>query len=252
MTEANLSYVAKSFAANVVADIKQPRKRRFGYMRDWVRTNYRWLVYRPNLPSTSIYELCGESSPPRLDISYQYSSMTLPPMELYVLGMFCQWYKPKRIFEFGTYKGGTTLHLARSAPDALITTLDFDPNAADDGLVHYLEDTPYTRHFKPGQHFHGLPEQERITQVYGDSLKFDFTPYHDQFDLIFVDAEHEYVPGMSDSKNAFKMLKKAKGVIVWDDYSTWPGLKQALEELSAEYPIYHIKETRLAMMRIGH
>ena len=250
MSEANLSFVARSFAHNLVADLKQPRTSRLGYMRDWVRSNYRWLVYRPNLPTISIYELCNDN-PPRVDLSFQYSSMTLPPMELYVLSVLCQQYRPKNIFEFGTYKGATTSHLAKSAPTAHITTLDFDPGTSDDGLVHYLPDTDYGRSFKPGQHFHGEPEQERITQVYGDSMKFDFSPYENQFDFIFIDAEHTYEPGISDSLNAFKMLKK-KGIVVWDDYSTWPGLKQAVEELSAEYPIVHIAETRLAMMQVGY
>ncbi len=249
--EANLSYVIRSVVQNVVADVTQPRKRRFTFLREWLRTNYRYMVYRPNLKSVSINDLARQSeNMPVIDIHYRYSSMSLPPMELYVLGMLLQQEKPQSIFEFGTYKGGTTLHIAKCSPDSKITTIDFDPGASGDGLVHYNEDTDFPRVFAPGQHFHGTPENERITQIFGDTTTFDFSDHYGKYDFIFIDAEHEYDPGMSDSLNSFKMLKPSGGIIVWDDYSTWPGLKQAVEELSANNPIYHIENTRLAYMRV--
>lgn len=250
MLEANLSYVARSVASNIAADVTQPRTRKFKFFRDWVRTNYRYFVYRPNLPQISIPDLFQDQDMPFIDIHYRYSSMTLPPLELYVLGLLLQKFRPKTIFEFGTYKGGTTLHIAKCSPDSQITTIDYDPGQSADNKVHYNEDTGFGRIFTPGQHFHGLPEHDRITQVYGDTLKYDFTDHYGKYDFIFIDAEHEYIPGMSDSLNSFKMLKPQGGVIVWDDYSTWPGLKQAVEELSANNPIYHIENTRLAYMRV--
>ncbi|HFC11916.1 MAG TPA: class I SAM-dependent methyltransferase, partial [Anaerolineae bacterium] len=154
--------------------------------------------------------------------------------------------KPKMIFEFGTYKGDTTYHLAKCNPDSQLTTIDFPPS--EDGFIHYNQDTDFPVVFKPGERFYNTPEAARITQLQGDTTTFDFSDHYGKYDFIYIDAEHEYKWGMSDSLNAFKMLKKG-GTIVWDDYATWPGLKQAVEELAADKPIYHIESTRLAIMQ---
>ncbi len=250
MTEANLSYVFRTFVKNVATDITQVRKDRLPFFREWVRTNYRYVVYRPNLPSVSIYDLAENEQMPTIGINYRYSSIALPQPELYVLSLLCQRYNPKNIFEFGTFEGSTTHHLAIAAPDAQITTLDLDPTDTDDGVIPLNGDDESRIRYVPGQIFQDTPEEERITQVYGNSMTFDYSPYEGQFDMIFVDADHDYEPALSDSLNAFKLLK-SKGIIIWDDYTTWPGLKQALEELAVDYPIQHIEGTRLAFLKVG-
>lgn len=242
---ANFSYVARTTFSNLITDFTKP-KQRLPFLRGWLRANYRYFVFRPNIPQISIYDLVQEERPPQFDFSYEYSSMTLPPIELYVLSVLSQQEKPQTIFEFGTYKGDTTLHLAKCNPNSQLTTIDF-PLAAD-GFVHYNEDTDYPVVFKPGESFHGSAEADRITQLYGDTTTFDFSDHYGKYDFIYIDAEHDYKWGISDSRNAFKMLKPG-GTIVWDDYALWPGLKQAVEELSTNRPIYHIRDTRLAIMQ---
>src|SRR5947209_165101 len=52
------------------------------------------------------------------------------PLERYFLGAWCQTRRPRRIFEFGTYDGTTTLIMARNAPEAEIFTLDLPQDDA--------------------------------------------------------------------------------------------------------------------------
>jgi hypothetical protein len=66
-------------------------------------------------------------------------------------------------------------------------------------------------------------EQSRITQLYGDSDTFDYSPYCNCMDLIFVDASHSYSYMKSDSENAFKIPSR-NGTIVWDDYTYYQEL----------------------------
>ena len=139
------------------------------------------------------------------------------------------------IFEIGTFDGRTSLNLAFSSPDACkILTLDLKPEM----------DTEYTlasgeRHMVEKKSS-GLriekyrEEHERITkklhQLYGDSAKFDFSPYYDSCSLVFVDGSHAYEYALSDTKEAIKMVKKG-GVVVWHDYGIWDGVTKALEEI---------------------
>ena len=82
----------------------------------------------------------------------------------------------------------------------------------------------------------------------GDSATFDFSPFYQEIDLIFIDGSHQYNYVKVDSENAFKMLRPG-GVIIWDDYATvqWPGVTKALNELSHKQALYWIKDTGLVI-----
>ena len=80
---------------------------------------------------------------------------------------------------------------------------------------------------KPHKHI-----TKKIHQLFGDSAKFDFSPYYDSCSLVFVDGSHAYDYAMSDTKEALKMVKKG-GVIVWHDYGIWEGVTKALEEIES-------------------
>ena len=53
----------------------------------------------------------------------------------------------------------------------------------------------------------------------------------------------------SDSKNAFRMLKEKRGLIVWHDYQQdWPGVIKALNELYASgVKLKHVKNSPLVI-----
>jgi predicted O-methyltransferase YrrM len=166
-----------------------------------------------------------------------------------VLSALSQLLECERIFELGTYRGDTTWLLAHNLPTARIYTLDFA--SRQDAARAELELTDWADYFttwERGTRFSDTPEARRITQLYGDSATFDFSPYHGSIDLVFVDASHSYSYVKSDTEAAFRMLSEL-GTIVWDDYTHYSGVYAYLNDLapSLDRPIFHILGTRLAL-----
>jgi hypothetical protein len=153
----------------------------------------------------------------------------------------------ERIFEIGTYRGDTTWLLAHNSPDARIHTLDLPGPAAVSGAKLELTDPEYFDTWDRGARFRGTPEASRITQLFGDSATFDFSPYRGAIDLVYIDASHSYSYVRSDSEAALEMLSDG-GTIVWDDYTFYPGIYAYLNDLAPalDRPIFHILGTRLA------
>ena len=89
---------------------------------------------------------------------------------------------------------------------------------------------------------------ERITQLYGDSASFDFSPWYGQMDFVFVDGAHAYNYVVNDTNIALKLLNPRGGIIIWHDYGVWKGVTRALNELRENMPslpLVHIKDTSL-------
>lgn len=141
----------------------------------------------------------------------------------------------RRIFEFGTYFGRTSYHLARLLPDAEVFTLDLPAEAMP-------RPGPYL-----GAAFLGAPEAARIRQIRIDSRNLDTTPYRARFDFIWIDGDHSYEVVKSDTEKAFELLAPG-GVIVWHDYAPKkPGLVTYVEELTATRPLFWLESTSLLM-----
>lgn len=164
--------------------------------------------------------------------------------EIYI-GLVIKAINARRIFEIGTFNGATTRYMAEVArPDAHIFTLDL-PEAEFDKTQ-----SPEEFHgAEVGKKFRGSPVEQRITQLVGDSTQFDFSPYEKNMDMVFVDAAHDYVHGVVDSRNALRLLRPG-GVALWHDYSSgWPGLVHAVREATAGRPLTRLAGTTLAVVR---
>ena len=89
----------------------------------------------------------------------------------------------------------------------------------------------------------------------GDSASFDYSAFRGKIDLVFIDASHTYSYVLDDSKIALDLLRKDRGIIIWHDYTSWPGVTQALNELfvkeTAFNQIKHLDSTTLAYMIVG-
>jgi Methyltransferase domain len=163
-----------------------------------------------------------------------------------VKGLGCQTF-----FEIGTNRGRTTWTVARHNPELRIYTLDVALGEPPERTAFELgsDDREY---FRPetqcGDAFRGTPEAERIEQLWGDSATFDYAPYEGRIDFVYVDGAHAYEYVKSDTANALRMLS-ATGTIAWDDYSTGPGVFQAMLEVAPQLdgPVYHLIDTRMAI-----
>ena len=187
----------------------------------------------------------------RADEIYGRDEWALPLPELLTVAVICNHIRPRRIFEIGTYKGSSTLLMAMNTPPQTeIFTLDLDPSERDTHR-HGLGVGGFPS-FTVGLAYQGTPFTEKIRQLFGNSVAYDYDPFRGTIDLVLIDADHSYDFVKTDTENAFTLLRPG-GIIIWDDYS-WDerhpecsGVTRSLNELSESRPCYQIAGTRFAL-----
>jgi predicted O-methyltransferase YrrM len=165
-----------------------------------------------------------------------------------VLCAMCKLLEVATVFEIGTLHGQTSWLIARNIPHARVFTLDLPSLDAASRLTHEVTDPEYFVEYNRGRTFMGTPEAARITQLFGDSATFDFSPFRGAIDLVFIDGSHSYEAVRSDTEAALSMLSE-RGTIVWDDYLYYPGVYRVINDLAPKLdrPVFHIVGTRLAV-----
>jgi predicted O-methyltransferase YrrM len=138
----------------------------------------------------------------------------------------------KRVFEIGTFNGGTTRIIAECLPDdGIVWTLDLPPTDFDrtQGPKNFTGSDV-------GREYRTSPAAGKVQQILADSLEFDVEPYRGQCDLVFIDGAHDYAHGVSDTLKAFELVAP-DGVIVWDDFQPyWHGLVRGIYEGAGANP----------------
>lgn len=162
------------------------------------------------------------------------------------IGLLIKAMEARQIFEIGTFDGGTTKYMAEAAgASAKIYTLDLPP--ADFDRTQGPESFSGTQ---VGRMFRNSSVETRITQLLGDSTRFDYTPYQGKMDFVFVDAAHDYIHGYPDSKNALRLARPG-GLVVWHDFDAyWPELVFAVREAARDCALYRLQGTTLALVRL--
>jgi hypothetical protein len=156
-----------------------------------------------------------------------------------------------RVFEIGTFDGRTTLDIAANlSAEGEVYTLDLPRGQqAEAKLSLSKHDPKYIDKETSGTRFIGTDCEGKITQLYGDSAAFDYSPYVGRMDLVFVDASHSYEYVINDSHAARRLLRPDAGIILWHDYGEWDGVTRALHELHSAGPEWqnmrHIEGTSL-------
>ncbi len=142
-------------------------------------------------------------------------------------------FNAKNILELGSFRGETARLLAENtADDARVCAVDIDE-----------------RH---GSAYAGTPAARKVRRITGNIEHGLFRP-DEKFDLIFVDAAHDFDSVLHDSALAFEWLA-ADGVLLWHDYR--PGgnyfaggdnVAEALAVCAKEHPIAVLENSSLAM-----
>jgi hypothetical protein len=197
--------------------------------------------------------------PPEVWPGIESAAVTLRPFagrfgnvkryELLVLCAVARHTGAERLFEFGTFDGLTTWHLAANAgPAARVWTLDLPLDHPARAHTGHDRTVGKIHGVRVGVQFHATEEAGRIEQLSGDSLAFDPGPLRRGIDFCFIDAGHGYEHVRSDTVNALAMVRPG-GVIFWHDYSRWwPGVQRCLDDLADEWPVFRVAETALAAL----
>ena len=205
-------------------------------------------------PCRSLFEILPDAQRVRAEIEHIPSDVIGTPLEqLACLALLTKALKPRRVFEIGTFRGRTALNFALNAPeDAEIFTLDLPPDDRD-GAQHRTNasDAEIISQSLTGSHYKGTDMESRITQLFGDSASFDFSPYFGSVDLVYVDGAHDYTAVCRDSENAIKMLR-AGGYVLWDEfcnYGDYNDVTRAVLDMAPKGEIVHVANTQLAVYR---
>jgi hypothetical protein len=156
------------------------------------------LTYRNYLPvaaAESVIPGFGESQVTLCDLPR--GLWATPLVDTLTVVKSAKGFQSKRILEIGSYKGSTARLIAENTPgDTHIWALDHDP--------------------EHGSAYRGSPLESRIHRVIGKA-SYDLLKEHGTFDLIFVDADHDYESAYRHSVTALNLLAPG-GVILWHDY----------------------------------
>lgn len=205
------------------------------------------------LPKTDILELLG-NDPAVYEGVNECGFGHTTEFELKVISNLVHRLQPKTIFEIGTFEGRTTLNMALNAPHATIVTLDLPGSELGNTQLEIaVGEARYIDKPQSGGRFLNHPASSRITQVYGDSATFDFSPYHATVDLVFIDGSHAYDYVLNDTWKALDIVAPG-GTILWHDYTNWDGVREALNTVYQEDPrcrgIRHIGGTSIAVLQV--
>ena len=191
----------------------------------------------PRLPTVRIETLFPEPLAARTIFPTEEDG-NVSALELAVLNELVRVRRPRRIFEIGTFNGRTTANLAlNSPPDAVVYTLDLPPSDRPKTAGRLASgDEQYAAKDVVGHLFAeaDFDGREKIRQLFGDSARFDFTPYEGSVDFVFVDGSHHADYVRNDTEVALRLIGTSGGMIVWHDYANphWPGVTTTLNALA--------------------
>jgi hypothetical protein len=172
--------------------------------------------------------------------------------ELVILAAVTRLLKPRKVFEFGTYRGlSTSAFVLNSPPDARVISVDLPPDTqvADISNNEYAPaEQQLIRERKVGSVLHELGLQDRYQQILCNSLDFDPTSQAGSVELGFIDGGHALKFVRNDTIKMARMMAE-RGLVFWHDYGGRGGLLALagyLEKLSRSIPIYRLNGTALA------
>ena len=121
-------------------------------------------------------------------------------------------------------------------------SLDLDPN-----LIADKTEAELIGFFSKGNN--------KIKQLYGNSLTFDYAGLNKKFDAVFIDGDHHYESVKSDTANVFKHLLIKDSIVIWHDYGFDPVtprhevMAAIMDGMPAEMRknLYHVSNTMCAI-----
>ena len=170
-------------------------------------------------------------------------------LELLILSAFASKLNDtQNVLEIGTFEGITLLNCSLNAKYSKVYTLDLPLDHSLDEL-HDKEYLDYDKDLINSNKRRSeiLINISNVIQLYGDSTKYDFSTIN--YSMAFIDGGHDYQTVKSDTENILKSINKP-GSVFWHDYDVTNAVGQYLLNISDEYNIKWIKNTRLCYLKV--
>jgi hypothetical protein len=151
------------------------------------------------------------------------------------------------IFEFGPHDRNHAVGISNHMGDGTMAiTHDTCPSAANDmqgrGFAHLLKPDVIAK----------ADVLTHVDRLHGKDARLEYAPWLGACDLVLVDASSAYDYVKCDSLTAFHLVKP-RGVVLWNNYDSAPGVTHCLNELHRGYRCFRnlrrIADTHLCYWR---
>ena len=163
--------------------------------------------------------------------------------------------RPKRIFEFGTCLGETSVAMAANS-NARVYTLDLPAQASvpDAVPLDQCERRNLGHRRRELPVFEGTVLAARIEQLAGNSLTYDYSRFYGCVDFVLVDGGHQIEVVRNDTEEAMRMVSpRGLSCVVWHDYGNpHYEITDYLDDLSEHLTIQHVEETTYCFLLRDH
>lgn len=155
----------------------------------------------------------------------------------------------QHVFEIGTFDGRSTRAIARNVgTEGSVTTLNLPPGKDKNDAGTRNVDSLLNTKVISGYRFHNTQETKQISQVFGDSASFDFAPFKQRMDMVFIDGSHAVNYVRQDTASAQSLIKPEGGWIIWHDAPLYGVAPFLIEQISLHHwQIRLIEGTTLAI-----
>jgi predicted O-methyltransferase YrrM len=157
---------------------------------------------------------------------------------------------PKMVCDVGVWKGQSTINMAKCLRDNGMQSLVFAVDTFLGSPQMWYDNADWRKSLKL---VHGYPTYYYtfLANVFNSGVENFVVPVpattysaylmfahsNIKFDLIHIDAEHEYSAVKNDIENYWNLLND-DGVMICDDYSSnWPGVVKAVDEFVEIYKL---------------
>lgn len=138
---------------------------------------------------------------------YSFLEGSSLPTDFALLRGICRKNNVVDYLEIGTWRGESVANVAPLAKNC------YSLNMSDDEMRKSGLDEAYI-----AMHRFFSKDLANVTHLQANSMTFDFASLNKKFDLIFLDGDHHAEAVAHDTRQAFRLLKDEKSVIVWHDY----------------------------------
>jgi predicted O-methyltransferase YrrM len=151
------------------------------------------------------------------------------------------------VLELGTFDGGTTRLLAEAVgPHGRVTTVDLPEEQ-----LAQLRLPPGYGPGDVGREHRAGPHADRVRQLRCDTAELTAERLGETYELVLVDAAHDYPAGRRDAALALSVLRPG-GLVVFDDFvAHWGGLVRGIVEATGGRALRRLEGTHLGVVVPG-